>query len=56
MRKEATELYRELTEAGIEVLWDDREARAGEKFADSRTHRHPAAHCRVGKDARGREV
>ncbi|OGC88563.1 prolyl-tRNA synthetase [Candidatus Adlerbacteria bacterium RIFOXYC1_FULL_48_26] len=33
--KEAAELYRELTEAGIEVLWDDREARAGEKFADS---------------------
>ncbi|MBP9710686.1 MAG: prolyl-tRNA synthetase [Candidatus Pacebacteria bacterium] len=32
---EAKELYRELTEAGIEVLWDDREARAGEKFADS---------------------
>lgn len=35
VREEATELYRELTEAGIEVLWDDREARAGEKFADS---------------------
>ncbi len=33
--KEAAELYRELGEAGIEVLWDDREARAGEKFADS---------------------
>ncbi len=33
--KEAAELYRELTEAGIEVLWDDRDARAGEKFADS---------------------
>jgi prolyl-tRNA synthetase len=32
---EAKELYRELTEAGIEVLWDDRDARAGEKFADS---------------------
>lgn len=32
---EAAELYRELTEAGIEVLWDDRDARAGEKFADS---------------------
>lgn len=33
--KEAAELYRELTEAGVEVLWDDRDARAGEKFADS---------------------
>ena len=32
---EAAELYRELTGAGIEVLWDDRDARAGEKFADS---------------------
>lgn len=32
---EAKELYRELTEAGVEVLWDDRDARAGEKFADS---------------------
>ncbi len=30
--KEAAELYRELTEAGIDVLWDDRDARAGEKF------------------------
>lgn len=33
--KDAQELYRELTEAGVEVLWDDRDARAGEKFADS---------------------
>jgi len=33
--REAEELYRELTQAGIEVLWDDRDARAGEKFADS---------------------
>src|SRR6185369_3350451 len=32
---EAKELYRELTAAGIEVLWDDRDTRAGEKFADS---------------------
>lgn len=35
VNKEAAELYRELTEAGIEVLWDDRDARAGEKFAES---------------------
>lgn len=34
--KEADELYRELTEAGVEVLYDDRPSvRAGEKFADS---------------------
>ena len=33
--KAAQELYTELTTAGIEVLWDDREARAGEKFADA---------------------
>jgi prolyl-tRNA synthetase len=31
----AAELYRELTEAGVETLFDDRDARAGEKFADS---------------------
>lgn len=35
VRLEAAELYRELTEAGVEVLWDDRDARPGEKFADS---------------------
>ncbi|HVY73021.1 MAG TPA: aminoacyl--tRNA ligase-related protein [Candidatus Paceibacterota bacterium] len=35
VHNEAAELYRELNEAGIEVLWDDRDARAGEKFADS---------------------
>jgi prolyl-tRNA synthetase len=32
---DAKELYRELTEAGVEVLYDDRDVRAGEKFADS---------------------
>ncbi|MES2006712.1 MAG: aminoacyl--tRNA ligase-related protein [Patescibacteria group bacterium] len=32
---EANELYQELTSRGVEVLWDDRDARAGEKFADS---------------------
>jgi len=35
IKKEADELYRNLTEAGVEVLYDDRDARAGEKFADS---------------------
>lgn len=35
LRKRADDLYKELTEAGIEVLYDDRDARAGEKFADS---------------------
>jgi prolyl-tRNA synthetase len=29
------EIYRKLTEAGIEVLWDDRDVGAGEKFADA---------------------
>lgn len=33
--KEADALYQELTAAGVEVLYDDRDARAGEKFADS---------------------
>ncbi len=35
VKSEAEELYRELTANNIEVLWDDRDARAGEKFADS---------------------
>ena len=33
--KLATSLYRTLTESGVEVLFDDRELNAGEKFADS---------------------
>ncbi|OGG44285.1 prolyl-tRNA synthetase [Candidatus Kaiserbacteria bacterium RIFCSPHIGHO2_01_FULL_48_10] len=31
----ADQLYEDLTNAGIEVLYDDRELRAGEKFADA---------------------
>ena len=34
-RAEADKLYKELTDAGAEVLYDDRDLRAGEKFADS---------------------
>jgi prolyl-tRNA synthetase len=33
--KKAEELYKTLTDRGVEVLFDDREASAGEKFADS---------------------
>ena len=33
--KKAEKLYEKMTEAGVEVLFDDRDARAGEKFADS---------------------
>jgi prolyl-tRNA synthetase len=33
--KEADKLYDELTKAGIEVLYDDRDVRAGEKFGDA---------------------
>lgn len=32
--KRAKEVYTKLTEAGVEVLWDDRDIAAGEKFAD----------------------
>ncbi len=32
---DAKEVYEQLIQNGIEVLWDDRDARAGEKFADS---------------------
>ncbi len=35
VRAEAEELYSELEAVGVEVLWDDRDLRAGEKFADS---------------------
>ncbi|MHB8860194.1 MAG: aminoacyl--tRNA ligase-related protein [Minisyncoccota bacterium] len=33
--KLADELYEEMTKAGVEVLYDDRDLRAGEKFAES---------------------
>jgi prolyl-tRNA synthetase len=33
--KQADELYEHLSKAGVEVLYDDRDARAGEKFADA---------------------
>lgn len=35
VRAAALELYEEFTREQIEVLWDDRDARAGEKFAES---------------------
>lgn len=35
VRKEAEELYREIEATGVEVLHDDRNGSAGEKFADS---------------------
>jgi len=35
VKKKAEEVYNELHKSGIEVLWDDRDLRAGEKFADS---------------------
>ena len=31
----AEKIYRELTEAGIECLWDDRDIRGGVKFKDA---------------------
>lgn len=35
VRVEAEKLYSELTARGVEVLWDERDLRAGEKFAES---------------------
>ena len=32
---DAKEIYEKLTDLGVEVLWDDREVGAGEKFADA---------------------
>ncbi|MFA5998160.1 MAG: aminoacyl--tRNA ligase-related protein [Candidatus Paceibacterota bacterium] len=43
-------LYTELVEAGVEVLYDDRDVRAGEKFADSDLLGIPTRIV-VGKDA-----
>lgn len=31
----ADDLYKKLTDSGVEVLYDDRDARAGEKFGDA---------------------
>jgi prolyl-tRNA synthetase len=35
VREHAQQLYDELTGHGISVLWDDRDARPGDKFADA---------------------
>lgn len=35
VKSEAQQLHDELTEHGLEVLWDDRDTRPGEKFADA---------------------
>ena len=35
VRTSADTLYADLVDAGVEVLYDDRDVRAGEKFADS---------------------
>lgn len=35
VKKSCQELYDELIENGVEVFWDDRDARPGEKFADA---------------------
>ncbi|PIR44855.1 MAG: prolyl-tRNA synthetase [Candidatus Vogelbacteria bacterium CG10_big_fil_rev_8_21_14_0_10_51_16] len=35
VRKVAGDIYQKLTKAGVSVLYDDRNARAGEKFADA---------------------
>lgn len=35
VQAESARVYSELTEKGIDVLWDDRDARPGQKFADS---------------------
>jgi len=48
--KAADELYNRLTGAGVEVLYDDRDLRAGEKFADSDLLGIPRRIV-VGKDA-----
>ncbi len=51
-REVADRLYAELQEAGLQVLYDDREASAGEKFADAELLGRPAA--ADGRQARDR--
>jgi prolyl-tRNA synthetase len=53
--KAADELYTDLTNAGVEVLYDDRNLRAGEKFADSDLIGLPYRII-VGKEAAASEV
>lgn len=48
--KTADALYNDLVKAGVEVLYDDRDLRAGEKFAESDLLGIPK-HIVVGKDA-----
>jgi len=48
--KTADALYNDLVKAGVEVLYDDRDARAGEKFAESDLLGIPTRIV-VGKDA-----
>ena len=48
--KTADAIYDELVKAGVEVLYDDRDARAGEKFADSDLLGIPKRIV-IGKDA-----
>lgn len=50
LSKTADALYEELSRAGIETLYDDRKARAGEKFADADLIGIPARII-VGKEA-----
>jgi prolyl-tRNA synthetase len=35
MEEQAERLYQKLTDAGVEILWDDREVSPGQKFADA---------------------
>ena len=35
VQDEAQQLYDQLRASGVEVLWDDRDVRPGEKFADA---------------------
>ena len=46
----AGSLYRSLQESGIEVLWDDRDERAGVKFNDAGPDRCPF-HLVIGEKA-----
>lgn len=56
VKKAADELYEKLTKKGVEVLYDDRDAGAGEKFSDSDLIGIPERMVISSKTLAGRDV
>ena len=56
VRETAERLYAELQAAGLDVLFDDRDARPGVKFADDELRGHPASHRHRRQGPRARRA